>query len=83
LSRVDLAQDKAADSPALPVLFFDVDRSSVWNGIPLHGSIRAPFEPPNRQPNRRFAAGEEVELTCQIGAAVMPFVYLLNCQLDR
>jgi len=83
VSRVELAPDNAADSPALPVLLFDVDRSSVWNGIPLHGSVRAPFEPPSRQPNRLFGAGEEVELTCQIGAAVMPFVYLMKCQLDR
>jgi hypothetical protein len=84
VSHVELAPDNVREnSPALPVLIFDVDRSSVWNGITLHGSVRAPLEPPNHRGYWHFTAGEEVELTCQIGAAAMPFVYLLNCQLNR
>jgi hypothetical protein len=80
VSRVELAPDDVTKSPAL---IFDVDRSSIWNGITLHGSVRAPFGSTTPETHQHFTAGDEVELTCQIGAAAMPFVYLLNCQPGR
>jgi hypothetical protein len=73
ISRIELPDPKQLSS--LPALIFDVDRSSLWNGITLRGSVRAPIKS-----NRAFAVGEEVLLTCEVGAGVMPYVYMLSCE---
>jgi hypothetical protein len=75
VSRVDPPDPK--DTSPKPALIFDVDRSSVWNGMTLHGSVRAPIKS-----DRQFAAGDEVVLTCKIGEGIMPYVYMLSCEAD-
>ena len=81
VGRVEAAPPN--DAPQSVALIFDVDRSSVWNGITLHGSVRAPLGSKDQEAYRHFTAGQEVELMCQVGAAAMPFVYLVNCQSSR
>jgi hypothetical protein len=75
VSRLEPAQDGAS-----PALIFDVSRDSVWNGITLHGSVHAAIEAADPETYQHFSVGQEIELTCQVGAALMPFVYLLNCR---
>jgi hypothetical protein len=58
-----------------PALIFSVDRTTMWNGLTLRGSVRAPINP-----TAHFQIGQDVSLVCQVGAGAMPYVYMLRCE---
>jgi hypothetical protein len=73
ISKIELPDPK---EPTLePALIFEVDRTSQWNGITLHGSVRAPV-----QSSAKYAVGKGVTLVCQVGTGAMPYVYMLHCE---
>jgi hypothetical protein len=64
LSRIEPSSDK---HPSVsPALIFAVDRSSLWNGITLHGFLRATLQRKQQDDYARFTPGQKLRIRCQV-----------------